>query len=170
QNSEDLRCFRRPPLMMHFQTERTRMPRFLLVLSLLLGSIVSARPEPEKTVASPKWQASVVTLELARKPYDYTQPWSQKARRLRKTGVVYNDHEVLTTADQLFDRTLVRLQKNGRGRWWIGEVTWIDYEANLALVTTAETNFWSDLVPVKFGKGNLANRELQILRWRDSIL
>jgi len=95
--------------------------QWLLMFTLLVAGVLPGYADSEgKVVASPKWQSSVVTLEIARKQYDFNQPWSQKSRRLKKTGVVFSDHEVLTTADQLFDRTLVRLQKNGRGRWWIG--------------------------------------------------
>ena len=55
------------------------------------------------------------------------------------------DHQVLTTADEMFDRTLVRLQKGGRGQWFIGEVSWIDYQANLALIGVNDPEFWKDL-------------------------
>jgi len=36
------------------------------------------------------------------------------------------DHEILTTAEDLNDRTLVRIQKNGRGKWTNAQVKWID--------------------------------------------
>ena len=61
-------------------------------------------------------------VEVARKQFDYYQPWSRRTVRSQKTGLVLNDHEILTSADEMFDRTLVRLQKNGRGRWFVGDV------------------------------------------------
>ena len=47
-------------------------------------------------------------------------------RQVQKVGTVLGGHQILTTANDLFDRTLVRLQKGGRGRWWIGcGQTWL---------------------------------------------
>src|SRR5204862_5092291 len=120
--------------------------------------------------AASSWEHSVVTIEVARKQYDYYQPWSKQMRRMQKVGTVVGEHQILTTADHMFDHTLVRLQKFGRGKWSIGEVTWIDYHANLALVTTSETDFWRDLKPASFGGGIPAGGSLQILRWREGNL
>jgi len=111
-----------------------------------------------------------VTLEVARKQYDYYQPWTKRTTRAQKTGLVVGDHQILTTADGLFDRTLVRLQKGGRGRWAVGDLTWIDYHANLALVTTAESDFWRELKPAVLGGAIPADGTLQLLRWRNGNL
>jgi len=107
---------------------------------------------------------------VARKQYDYYQPWSKGLRRVQKAGLVVGEREVLTTADELFERTLVRLQKGGRGRWWMGEAAWIDYHANLALVTTAEADFWGDLKPATLGSAAPSQGALQVLRWREGNL
>jgi hypothetical protein len=64
----------------------------------------------------------------------------------------------------------VRLQKGGRGRWFAGEVSWVDYHANLALVTTQDPDFWKDLKPATFGSGVPADGNVQVLRWRDGNL
>jgi hypothetical protein len=134
---------------------------------LLLCPLACVAAEP---VPSPSWQQSIVTIEVNRKQYDYYQPWTKRTRRLQKAGTVIADKQILTTADEMYDRTLIRLQKNGRGRWWIGEVSWIDYPANLALVTVADEDFWKDLKPAKLGKPGLATGPLQILRWREGKL
>ena len=142
--------------------------RFLLSTVVLFTAIALSTDAQERrrAPASP-WERSVVTLEVSRKQYDYYQPWTRKTSRAQKTGMVLDDHQILTTADELFDRTLVRLQKGGRGRWWTGEVIWIDYYANLALVTTAEEDFWRDLKPVALGGVIPEDGSLQILRWRE---
>ena len=107
-------------------------------LFLLTAITVSIHAQERRRASASPWERSVVTLEVSRKQYDYYQPWTRKTSRAQKTGMVLDNHQILTTADELFDRTLVRLQKGGRGRWFTGEVLWIDYVANLALVTTAE--------------------------------
>jgi len=118
------------------------------IAALLLFFVLCFSTEAEKRNDASIWSHSVVTVEVARKQYDYYQPWSKPMRQVQKVGTVLGGHQILTTANDLFDRTLVRLQKGGRGRWWIGEVVWLDYHANLALITTAEADFWNDLNPI----------------------
>jgi hypothetical protein len=125
--------------------------------------------EEKRTTVSP-WEHSIVTIETARRQYDYYQPWAKRTKKVQKSGVVIGDHQILTTADEMFDRTLVRLQKGGRGQWYLGEVTWIDYPANLALVTASDTNFWKSLTPAALGGGLPDDGALQIMRWREGNL
>jgi hypothetical protein len=146
------------------------MNRLLPFILLLLATAVSGQAEERKRAQPSPWERSVVTLEVSRKQYDYYQPWTRKTSRVQKTGICLGDHQILTTADEMFDRTLVRLQKGGRGRWWIGEVSWIDYYANLALVTTSEEDFWRELKPATLGGTVPEDGTLQILRWREGNL
>jgi hypothetical protein len=136
----------------------------------LAAAVAPAAARAEKVSAASAWTQSIVTLEVAGKQYDYLQPWSSRERKLQKTGLVISDHEILTTADQMFDRTLVRLQKGGRGRWVIGKVAWVDYYANLALVTSADAGFWRGLKPARLGPARPEKDALQVLRWREGTL
>jgi hypothetical protein len=132
-----------------------------------------ALPASRATAASshaPDWSKSIVTIEVNRKQYDYYQPWTKRTHRLSKVGTVIGERQILTTADEMNDRTLVRLQKGGHGRWWIGEVSWIDYVANLALVTVPDQDFWKDLRPVKLAKPGRNPTGMQIVRWREGKL
>jgi len=147
------------------------METLLLVCALLVHSVFLSDAAEFAAQSSPSTsERSIVTIEVARKKYDYYQPWTRRTSQTQKTGLVIGDRQILTTADEMFDRTLVRLQKNGRGRWWIGKVAWIDYHANLALVTTADEEFWRDLKPATL-KGEMpTENNLQILRWRNGNL
>jgi hypothetical protein len=116
------------------------------------------------------WGRSIVSIEVSRKQYDYVQPWSKSTTRAQKTGVVIGDNEILTTADELFNRTLIRLQKGGRGIWYPGDLVWIDYHANLALVRCADASFSRDLKPVKLGGRLAKDGGLQVIRWRNGTL
>ena len=141
----------------------------LILLMLIVLPLLTFAQEIRHNAPS-AWERSIVTIEIAKKQYDYYQPWSRRTSRLQKQGLVIGDHQILTTADQLNDRTFVRFQKGGRGRWWMGEVTWLDYQANLALLTTTETNFWRDLKPATLNGAIPADGSLQIVRWREGNL
>lgn len=134
-----------------------------LALLLLCAPAVSAAPASD-------WESSLVYLEVTRKTYEVFQPWSPRSRAVQKNGLVIASREILTTAEELSDRTLVRVQKGGRGKWWDAEVTWIDYHANVAVLTAKEDAFWPGLKPAVFITGKLPKEGLQIVRWRSGNL
>ncbi len=140
-------------------------------LALLLGlSLFSAAAQEARRAAPSPWEQSVVTVEVSRKQYDFYQPWTKRTSRGQKVGLVLPEHQILTTAEELYDRTLVRLQKGGRGRWWIGELAWIDYHANLAAITVPEEGFWRDLKPAPLGGAVPTDGTLHLVRWRNGNL
>ena len=136
----------------------------LLVLITPLAALAETTP-------AAAWEKSVVKIEVARKSYDYYQPWNRRNERAAKTGLVVGEHQILATAQDLSDQTLVRVQKNGRGKWTTASVVWIDYHANLALLTAEDVAFWSDLRPANLtGKPPGEGAKLQIVRWREGKL
>ena len=141
-----------------------------LLTALFVTAALGRAAETAKQNETAPWERSVILIDVTRKQYDPFQPWSKRTRNGQKTGLVISDREILTTADEMFDRTLVRLQKGGRGKWSIGEIVWIDYHANLAVVTTREETFWRDLKPVTLSSAMPADASLQILRWREGKL
>ena len=140
------------------------MIRTILILAVTLVSIRAADKSFEEL-----WERAVVTIEVTRKQYDYLQPWSRRVDQLQKIGTIIGDREILTTADNFSSHTLVRLQK-GRGRWFEGEVSWIDYHANLAIVTCKEERFWEGTKKVDLAKTTPRRGVAQVVRWRSGIL
>ena len=147
------------------------MKYFLLITSLVLTVTFPAFAESFTPNATAMWEKSVVRIEVARKAYDYYQPWNRRNERAMKTGVIVGERQILATAQDLSDQTLVRVQKNGRGKWTTARVEWIDYHANLALLTAEDAAFWSDLRPANLiGKPPGEGAHLQIVRWREGKL
>ena len=141
-----------------------RIPH-LLALALLLFCTPVAPAAPASD-----WENSLVYLEVTRKAYEVFQPWSPKSRTVQKNGLVIGAREILTTAEELSDRTLVRVQKGGRGKWWNAEVVWLDYHANLAVLTVQDPTLWQGLKPASFLSGKPPKDGLQIVRWRNGNL
>jgi hypothetical protein len=153
-----------------FRPNGSRRLQAALLAVALLATSVPMQAQETKRGDLEMWEHSIVNLEVARKKYDYFQPWTRPTKRLQKIGTVVGDRQILTSADEMFDRTLIRLQKGGRGRWWLGEVSWIDYHANLALVTTGDPEFWRDLKPAALRTGIPQDGGMQIMRWREGNL
>jgi len=140
------------------------MIRVFLALAIFASTAVAA----EKSYVE-LWERAIVTVEVTRKQYDYFQPWSRRVDQIQKMGTVIKGHEILTTADHLSNRTLIRLQK-GRGRWFEGHVAWIDYQANLATIVPNEDKFWEGTEAVDVAKVAPRRGTCQVVRWRNGIL
>jgi S1-C subfamily serine protease len=143
-----------------------RWPTFiLLALPLLANAAV-------RSSAARLWESSTVALEVSSKQYNYLQPWWRGSQTVLKPGVVLNvkKQTLLTTAFGLGKVTVVRAQSNGRGRWFDAEVEWADADANIALVTVKDAEFWKGLKPVRFANSIPDNDGMQIVRWRTGSL
>jgi len=161
------------------------MNRFLFIPNrfALLFALVSLTPllafslkAAEKTDAdehssgSFKWQNAIIHIESTSKQYNYVQPWARTERKAYKSGVVVEGHQIITTAEGLNDQTLIRLKKQGGGLFSIGRVAWIDYQANLAALTTDEKDFWTGLQPAKLADPTPISGSVRIQCWRDDQL
>jgi hypothetical protein len=116
------------------------------------------------------WENSIIQIEVTGKAYNYVQPWERSEHKVYKSGVVVGGNQIITTAEGLDDQTLIRLKKQGDGLFSLGSVAWIDYQANLAAITTSEKDFWTGLQPAKLADPVPISGLVRILRWRDDSL
>jgi len=123
-----------------------------------------------RSSAARRWESRVVTLEVSSKQYNFMQPWWRGTQTVLKPGVVLKDKTVLTTAFGLANRTVVRAQSGGRGRWFEAQVSWMDPAANLALITVEDLEFWRGHKAVTFARSIPDDGDLQIVRWRGGSL
>lgn len=137
---------------------------------LLFALLAPLFPAAAATDSLDGWEDRVVALEVNRQEYQLMQPWARSTARINKVGIVIDDRRILTSADQMNDLTLVRVQKGGRGRWYDGRLEWVDYHANLALVTCAEDDFWTGLSPASLLENIPLSGEVRLLRWREGKL
>jgi hypothetical protein len=122
---------------------------------------------PAATDLRAQFENAVVQVEISRKQYDFAQPWMRRVDQVQKVGVLVGPRQILTTADFMADITLLRLQKGGRGKWFEGQLEWVDYHANLALVTSTNEAFWKGLKPVKIADTTPRSGTAQLGRWRN---
>ena len=149
----------------------------LLVLIPSLNLCASSRDSASGPFA---WENAIIQIEVSGKTYNYLQPWERLKHTVYKSGVVVDGHQIITTADGLADQTVIRLKKQGDGLFSYGRVTWIDYQANLAALTTDEVlnakfnpgapDFWIGLQPARLADPVPIAGEVRILRWRDDSL
>ena len=116
------------------------------------------------------WENAIIHIEVTSKLYNYVQPWQRSERQIYKSGVVVDNHLIITTAEGLADQTVIRLKKQGDGLYSLGRVAWIDYQADVAALTTDDKDFWTGLVPAKLADPVPISGEVRVMRWRDDSL
>ncbi len=137
---------------------------------LLAAWFAPALSSPAASGDLASWERSLVTLEINRQGYNYIQPWTRRSQSAQKSGVVLGPRTILTTAEQMNDLLTVRIQKGGRGKWYPGKLEWIDYHANLALVTSEDAELWTGLKAASLMSKIPLTGEARVLRWREGKL
>lgn len=154
-----------------FSTTRL-LPLVLAAFLLTPGTGLHAATKKASALSSGSfaWENAVIHIEVTSKQYNYIQPWARTEAKVYKCGVVIEDHQIITTAENLADQTLIRLKKQGSGLFSLGHVVWIDYQANLAALTTDEKDFWTGLTPAKLADPVPISGPARILRWNNDHL
>jgi len=151
--------------------------RLFLCVAALAGLALAPAAWAERLPQAPKngrgdfsWENAIIHLEISGKEYSYMQPWARAERKVLKTGVALPGHLIITTAEGLNDQTLIRLQKQGGGLFSLGRLVWIDYQSNLAALTTDESDFWTGVTPATLADPVPVNGEVRVQRWNDDRL
>lgn len=146
----------------------------LLATSLARLDAATTEKKPatgkETSATAFAWENAIIHVEVTSKEYNYIQPWARGEHKVYKTGVVVEGHQIITPAEGLADQTLIRLKKQGGGLFSLGRVVWIDYQANLAALTTDEKDFWTGLQPAKLADPDPITGPVRVLRWEDDQL
>lgn len=147
-----------------------RLVYFLIpAWAALLTCPLQAKEKKENTGPF-AWENAVIHIEVTSKEYSYVQPWARSERKMVKSGVVVAGHQIITTAEGMADQTLIRLQKEGGGLFSLGRVVWVDYQANLAALTTDESDFWTGLQAAPLADTVPITGSAHILRWETDQL
>lgn len=121
-------------------------------------------------VAHSPLENSIVTVEITRQRYDMGQPWTRQTATDSKNAIVIKGQEILTTAEFFNDVTLIRVQRNGRGRWWNARLKWADYHANVALLSVDDPQFWTGIKAAEFARDLKDLNTVHVMRWRNGNL
>lgn len=96
-------------------------------------------------------QQSLVYLQVTNSGYDQYQPWKQtQVSKGGGFGCAVGPYEILTTAENVADATLVQIRCYAQNEWLPATVKVIDYEMNLALLSLDEDAIKTPLSPIEF--------------------
>ena len=121
-----------------------RRALFLFACLFLTGRVLRAedvKPEPP---------LSVVRVNVTNQAWDFGRPWGKRPPYSRRAiGTVLTGNRVLVTAELVANANYVELETAEGGQKVPASVAVVDYEANLALLTTTDTEFLKALQPLE---------------------
>lgn len=117
-----------------------------------------------------EWEKAIVTIEASGIQYDFRQPWNKQPKQTLKSGVLIRPREILTTAEGLDNLLMARVQKGGESKWWEADVKWIDYHANLALLSVRDEKFYQGMKPAQLCSKSPDKDNLHVVRWKGANL
>jgi hypothetical protein len=126
----------------------------LLTIALafaLLHSVVAA-PEstPKEEPVPPEQKGSVVRVNSTNQSYDFLRPWSKEAPFSRRgLGVLIDGHKILVTAELVENSDYIELERADSGEKSVATVQVIDYEANLATLSSPDPKFLEGMQPLQ---------------------
>ena len=119
----------------------------LLLLPLFVWSSAFHNNEQIKQISS-----SVVKIYTTAVEADYLSPWQKEySSSSTGTGVIIDDHLILTAAHVVSDGTFIQVKKSNDAKKYTAKVKWIAHEADLALVEVNDKSFFDHTVPQAFG-------------------
>lgn len=95
--------------------------------------------------------SAVVKVYAVVSKSDYYRPWQQSVAQVTGSGLVISGNRILTNAHVVANFTYVEVRRNGEARRFRATVDNICHEADLALLTVDDPDFFAGITPLSFG-------------------
>ena len=119
---------------------------FLLSLALLLLVVANVQ------AAKGDLRESMVKIYSVQNSPDYNNPWNMLGPvSVSGSGCIIKDRRILTNAHVISDQTLIQVRLHGQSRKYEAKVVAVSHEADLALLTVADKEFFKGIPALKFG-------------------
>ncbi len=130
----------------------------LLFCGLLTSGIGHAQA-PASLEPTVEKALSVVRVNVTNQAWDFGRPWGKRTPFTRRAiGAVLPRQRVLVTAELVANANFVEFESAGGGQKVPATVEFVDYECNLALLKTDDTEFLKDLLPLNIGEARIGDQ------------
>ncbi|MGH1540011.1 MAG: S1C family serine protease [Arenicella sp.] len=136
----------------HFSGLFMRSTTTIITLTLIsLSMITPVKAQPDKELK--KVRQAVVKIYTTTSAPDYFTPWSMlNASQSSGSGSMISGNRILTNAHVIADASFIQVQRQGDSRKYNAKASFVAHEADLAILTVDDENFFDDSTPLKFGK------------------
>ncbi len=117
----------------------------LLVVSFQLTFAVTASAEYDIRNSIVKIYTQMVS------PY-YSDPWTMDSAEFHTgSGCIISENRILTNAHVVANSTLIQLRKYGEAKRYTAKVAFVSHEADLAVLTVEDPDFFTNTQPIPVG-------------------
>ena len=121
-----------------------------------LGFFISARAQDETNAPGVEQSNNpinaVVKLEVSTARSDIFCPWENRTDSCTGSGVVIDNGRILTCAHCVADASYIRVRKHNEDTLYHATVSFVDNDADLALVKVEDPRFMADITPLEIGE------------------
>ncbi len=131
-----------------------RRGRTVRAAAILAASIASTTVYAQSGV-----QDAIVKVYTVSQSPDYYNPWSMSATA-SSTGsaAIISGRRILTNAHVVSNQRLIEVRRNGDPRKFVAQLQSISHEADLALLTVSDPDFFADAKPSSWASCPRYNR------------
>jgi S1-C subfamily serine protease len=98
------------------------------------------------------YEKSVVMIMTVRQEFDYVTPWKKLSMsRGVGTGFVIDGNRILTNAHNVANARYIEVTKQYVAQRYPAQVQFIGHDCDLALLTVADSSFFTDTTPLSLG-------------------
>ena len=133
-------------------TACTSIHRLIPVLLAYLSLISLSTSAVSQISELDNIEDSVIKIYTTQAAPDYFTPWRLLTpRQSSGSGAVIEGNQILTNAHVIANASYVQAQKHNDAQRYQARVTFVSHEADLAIITVDEPNFFSDLRSLPIG-------------------
>jgi len=105
---------------------------------------------------------SVVMLRCVKQDFDYATPWKQLGMSQGVgSGFVIDGQRILTNAHNIANYRFVEVKKQNFAKRYIGQVTFVGHDCDLAIIEIADKSFFNGTSPLEIGSIPATNSTVQ---------
>ncbi len=117
------------------------------MLLLLMVNPVSAQQREDGN------RDAIVKIYTVNSKPDYFNPWKMlNTGNISGSGCIIKGKRILTNAHVVADHTFIQVRRYGQAKRFSARILSVSHEADLALLTVEDENFFSGVTPLKFGE------------------
>ncbi len=123
-----------------------------IIIAVFILSLALAVPSRAGNGSEERIKKAIVKVFTVSSRPDYYSPWDMGAPRSASgSGCVIAGGRILTNAHVVSDATFIQVQPYGSSRRYNARVLHVSHEADLALLSVDDDEYFDDILPLKFG-------------------
>ena len=127
-------------------------PETCFLILLITGGFWLCQAQDPPAESSANYEKSVVMIMAVNQDYDYTTPWKKgPMARGVGSGFIIDGDRILTNAHNVANQRYIEVKKQNYAQRYPAQVQFVGHDCDLAILTVADSAFFADTDPVKFG-------------------